>query len=404
LAVYTPAATGHLLSAWEACRTFGFEKLEEVFEYGSAVLVADPREPAATIRGRREILQLERKDAGLFSGVGIQRVQAAENPNVRSPIQDLERIATTLGLDESQLSTKQGADGDEALALRLRQMKTARPDFGPSVVLTFCDAAWVTHRQALLSDWLARPSQVAALGFEPDSRYGNKGYPAWQCGYELAAITRKLPRIRDDEPVYLRELMEHRLRVPLIHLSLPAEIAGATIASGAARGIAVNTKGANSNVWIGRATIAHELGHLLWDPDQNLKSLLVDRFRDFEEPAHLKHDPVEARANAFAIEFLAPRAPALAIFKKYTETKAGLRAVTEHFGVSFTSAKYQIWNALDRKVPLESFVVDDVEPTDDWKGERILRYRHFLPKLRSRIAPRLLCGSRSRSVADPPHI
>ena len=47
----------------------------------------------------------------------------------------------------------------------------------------------------------------------------------------------------------------------------------------------------------------------------------------------------------------------------------------EHFGVSFISARYQLWNALERKVALDTLVVDDVEPTDDWKGREILYQR-----------------------------
>jgi hypothetical protein len=50
LALNTPKATGRRLTAWEAYSAFGFERLEEVLDYGSAVLVSDPREPAATIR------------------------------------------------------------------------------------------------------------------------------------------------------------------------------------------------------------------------------------------------------------------------------------------------------------------------------------------------------------------
>jgi Zn-dependent peptidase ImmA (M78 family)/transcriptional regulator with XRE-family HTH domain len=348
-------------------------------DYGSAVLVTDPREPAATIRGRREILELEPNDFARAAGVALKKVQAAENPNTTSPIQDLEQIASALGLDEYQISAKRATDGDEGVPLRLRQIKRSRRDFSPAVVLKFCEAAWVTNRQALLSDWLGESGRLATLGFEPDSRYGDRAYPAWQFGYDLALATRKLLHFSENQPVYLRELVENRLRVPLIHLSLPQEIAGATVANGNARGIVVNTEGSNSNIWVNRATIAHELGHLLWDPDQSLKSLLVDTFTDVDEPVHIKHDPVEARANAFAIEFLAPRAPALEIFRGFPDKKAGLRAVMEHFGVSFTSARYQIWNALDRRVPLETFAVDNTDPTEDWEGKERLAVDFFKP-------------------------
>jgi Zn-dependent peptidase ImmA (M78 family) len=185
-----------------------------------------------------------------------------------------------------------------------------------------------------------------------------------------------------DQPIEnLRELVESKLKIPLIFLSLPRQFAGATIASGVARGIVVNVEGLNSNEWVRRATIAHELGHLLWDPDEELQSLIVDTFDEIEEqPPQLKHDHVEARANAFAIEFLAPKDCALELFRSEREKASGLRKVMEHFGISFTSAKFQIWNALERSLPIESFSVTDIEPTDDWKGRESFTADYFRPQ------------------------
>jgi hypothetical protein len=175
-------------------------------------------------------------------------------------------------------------------------------------------------------------------------------------------------------------LVELKLKIPLVHLSLPHQFAGATLAIGRMRGIVVNVNGLNNNDWVRRATIAHELGHLLWDPDEKLESLVVDTFEDIEEePPQLKHDRVEARANAFAIEFLAPREYALEIFNASSNKKTALRDVMVHFGVSFTSAKFQIWNALERAVGLESFAVEGVEPTDDWKGRESFTNDFFVP-------------------------
>ncbi len=80
--------------------------------------------------------------------------------------------------------------------------------------------------------------------------------------------------------------------------------------------MAINTQGLNGNVWVRRFTMAHELGHLLWDPDQRLQSLRVDTYRDLEEDPVQRPglDPVEARANAFAIELLAPQEYVLKVF------------------------------------------------------------------------------------------
>jgi len=379
LALATPKATGRRLTAWEAYCAFGFNKLEEVFDYHSAVLVADPREPAATIRRRRETLELQPQEVARFVGLTKARVEEAERPDRTTSIRILEQIARALGLDESQLTAKAGAGGDDRLAFRLRRMKHSRPEFNPSVVLKFGEAAWVTQKQSLLSEWLFGTPSLQSFGFEPDSRYGDRSYPAWQFGYDLAHTTRQILGFSEQQPIHLRNLIERVLRIPLVHVELPAQIAGATIANGHVRGIVINTAGPNANVWVSRATIAHELGHLLWDPDQSLGSLLVDEFDDFEEPPQAKHDVVEARANAFAIEFLAPCVQALEVYQDHGDGKAGLRAVMEHFGISFTSAKFQIWNALDRQVPLASFVVDNVEASDEWRGNEAFALDYFKP-------------------------
>lgn len=381
LALATPEATGRRITAWEAFRAFGFDKLEEVIDHGSAVLVVDPREPAATIRRRRETLELEPREVAQSVHLSKAEVENAERPDRKSSIRVLEKIASALGLDETRLSLGPDIASDEVLAFRLRQMKRSRPEFSANVVLHFDEAAWVTRKQAFLSQSLFGARDLQALGFQPDSRYGDRRYPAWQCGYDLAHSTRRFLGLSDYEPIEcLRDIVETTLRIPLIHLFLPKEIAGATVATSQVRGIVVNINVPNENVWVGRATIAHELGHLLWDPDQSLKSLLVDRFSDFEEPPQLKHDPVEARANAFAIEFLAPQSRAREIFQSSTDRRQGLRAVMEYFGISFTSAKFQVWNAFDRKVPLESLTVDNFEPTDEWKGRESFTVDIFRPK------------------------
>ena len=381
LAFATPKATGRRLTTWQAYQAFGLDKLEEVLEHGSAILTIDPFEPAATLRRSREARGLNIEDIATAVGATVPEIVNAEDSKQVTSIQLLEKIAVALGLEESTLTARTATAGDERLAFRLKKMKNFKPDFTPRTVLAFDEAAWVIQKQEILLDWLGKKINLRNKGFETDSRYGDKEYPAWQLGYDLARATRNLLGIKSSDPIEsLRDLVEVRLRIPLVHLSLPNQFAGATVAIGRTRGIAVNVNGLNSNDWVRRATIAHELGHLLWDPDEKLESLVVDTFQDLEdEPPQLKHDWVEARANAFAIEFLAPREFALKIFQASSDKKAALRDVMVHFGVSFTSAKFQIWNALERSTSLESFRVEDVDPTDDWKGRESFTNDFFVP-------------------------
>lgn len=381
LAPAREGATGRRMTAWEALQYFGFEKLEEAFEFGSAIIASKAEEPADTLRKRRELLALERRDVARTAKVSERDIEIAEDPKHTSSIKLLERIAQTLALDESRIST-QAESYDEPLAIRLRQIRTTRAEFTPNVVLAFNEAAWVTRKQSQLSEWLDGDWNFRKMGFETDSRYGDRTYPAWRFGYELAHDTRRLLGIDAGAPVEsLRDVVETTLRIPLVHLSLPNQFAGATIGVGNTRGIALNTAGLNTNVWVRRSTLAHELGHLLWDPDQKLESLRVDTYSDLEEqPEKSGLDPVEARANAFAIELLAPQEHALELFRAYTDKQTGLRMVMERFGISFISARYQIWNASQRTEELEKLSVKSVDPTDDWKGRESFTDDFFRPE------------------------
>ena len=80
----------------------------------------------------------------------------------------------------------------------------------------------------------------------------------------------------------MRELVEHRLGIPIIQVKLPPAIAGATISSHGQRGIVLNVRGANTNVWIRRTTLAHELAHILFDPEAKLESVRVDSYKQLE--------------------------------------------------------------------------------------------------------------------------
>jgi len=385
LALYKKGAKGRKLTAWQAYQAFGTEKLEEVLNYGSAVLVSGHQEPASSLRKSREDRGLTVYDIAKATKLKVSDITSAEDARKTSSIQFLEKLAMTLGLDETRLSFRPLTEENERLGIRLRQLKNSNPAFNPSTVVAFDEAAWVIQKQWQLLDWLGEKVNLSSLGFQPDSRYGDKQYPAWQCGYDLARTTRKLLGIKPEEPIdSLRTIVEGMLTIPLTHLSLPSQFSGATISAGPVRGIAVNINGSNQNVWVRRATIAHELAHLLWDPDSRLNTLVVDTFEAMEsQPPHIKEkedDFVEARANAFAIEFLAPQEFALELFEKKPDLPTGLRAVMDHFGVSFTSAKFQIWNAKKRSLSLDSFFVRDVEPTDEWKGRESFTNDFFRPE------------------------
>lgn len=366
LAVYKTAATGRVLTAWEALQAFGFDMLELAVTDGPTVLVPDPREPAESLINRRHQLGLDSDDVARAAEIDVDLLTRAETASERVPIRALERIAVVLGLDERLIAYEPGAGGDSGLAVRLKSLSKGETRFTSATVLTLDEAAWVIGTQGRLQQWLS--FEEGWRRFEPSANYGWRGAPIWDQGYFLARQTREILGIPLDEPIRnLRELCEVELGVPLVQLTMPPRIAGATLVNGETRGIAINLAGYNENVWVRRATVAHELGHLLWDPDQQLNSLAVDQYADLYT-GQRNVDRMEQRANAFAAEFLAPQAAVSRVFDEADTRENGLRAVMETFGVSYSLARYQIWNASNQMMSLDSLRVKNTTPTMDWEA------------------------------------
>ncbi|MDH4227030.1 MAG: XRE family transcriptional regulator [Deltaproteobacteria bacterium] len=366
LAIYSNGAKGSKLTAWEAFKTFGIDVLEEAVDEGSAILVCAQDEPAKTFQERRENLGLTQEDIAKYCELTNEEVADIENPKKKNPIQKLKKLAQYLGLDEREITFKKGFGGDKNLAIRLKSLSCENKRLNPKTVISFNEAAWVFSTETRLKEWLGLRSNSLKEKFVPSKNYGFSGHPAWEMGYNLAEDTRKILGLNNDEPINsLRELCIKKLSLPLLQCELPRVIAGATIANDTVRGIVVNTAGRNGNVWVRRATIAHELGHLLWDPEQQLERIRVDSYEELDSGLLASDgvDYVEQRANAFAAEFLAPKD---AVFKIYK--KNGLRTVMEHFGISYTVARYQAWNGSHRTEEIESFTADSFEPTDEWMG------------------------------------
>ena len=218
--------------------------------------------------------------------------------------------------------------------------------------LLFAEASSVSRTQLRLQQWLQL--RKGSDEFQPHADYGSSELPAWKIGYRLASIARSKLQIGERPISSIRDLTEKRLGIPVIQARLPENIAGATVTTldelgKAARGAVLNTVGANTNVWIRRITLAHELGHLLFDPDASLQNLRIDSYTDNEmDPQEQGQDFVEQRANAFAIAFLAPNEAV----QKLAPTPVTEKCVTNvmcTFGISHTAARYHINNSYYRQ-------------------------------------------------------
>ena len=180
----------------------------------------------------------------------------------------------------------------------------------------------------------------------------------------------------------IKELIESKLRIPVVQLEIHGDLAGATVSSGAFRGIVINLNGDNGNPLARRMTMAHELGHLLWDPDQRLKKLVVDRYDLINQDAvsaAVPLDFVERRANAFAIELLAPRSAILREFDKAGHGAKGLSHLISTFGVSRTAVANHLLNASFNRIDVTEERISQ-PPSDEWEARESLAVPLFNPQ------------------------
>lgn len=340
LALFREGATGRRLLAVEALEIFGVDLLREIVDRGSAILPSGKEEPSATFRKRRESLGLSPDSVARRAGIKVQDVINAENSRIRTSIHILERLASVLSLDERLISWKPGADGDNRLAVRLKAFP-GRPEKSASLVVGLSEAAWVIRTEERLK--LPTGTGRKALSLF-SSKAISERYTYWRQGYDLAAEARRRLGIDPLAPIDSMRSVCQKLEIPLVLARLPRRIAGATVSASGSRGIVVNIEGDNENVWVRRATLAHELGHFLWDADDNLESVVVDEYHSLMALNRVAPDPIESRANAFAIAFLAPPEATEKLVRNSDSVLSAVRAVMETFGISYTAAKHHVSN------------------------------------------------------------
>ena len=354
----------------------GEAKILEIVEYGSAVLVSDPvcasEQPGKRIRDRRRALGLSRDDLARRTRIGTEEISTLEDGSARLPVRTLVKICSALSIDEYKIGLEDISPKNQELGVRFRQLQDdiniARTNRTKSSTLSLLEDAWVISKQNELRRSLGHECQLQ-LAFKPNSDYGFYNNPAWRIGYELASETREILGIRPDVPIEnLRLLIEERLQIPLIQDKLPGHIAGATVQSGGDRGIVINVNGRLFNTWSGRLTIAHELGHLLWDPDDSLDLLVVDTDERLDEPPWEADTYVEQRANAFAIEFLFPQMAIRKRFQDRSHPPEDIFGFMVEFGVSFTAARFHIWNSMHRIWNRDEMRTSSIEPTETLIG------------------------------------
>ncbi|PRD67504.1 transcriptional regulator [Malikia spinosa] len=364
LAKDNPAATGHRLTRFQAEEAFGRDLVQQVMDEDVVSLIPSFHEPAKTIQTKREQLGLEINQLAKFLHINSEIIRDAETPGKITPIQTLNNLCQVLALDETVLGYRPAAGSDETLGVRLRTLSEARDarSFSSNTVMALAEAAWIISKQMTLSELIGMP--MHNLVTPSSRRNGDYLYPAYEKGYFLAEETRRLLGMDPDAPINsMRALIEEELNIPLIQITLDPRFAGATIANGTYRGIIVNERGKNSDVAIRRMTICHELAHLLWDPDERLNKVIVDDYTEIDSGAFPPKDPVEMRANAFAVAFLAPRSAVKSIVKQSNNLSDAITEVSHRFGISISAARHHVHNVT--RIETQSIRVNDVD-FEEW--------------------------------------
>jgi len=372
-------ARGRRLTATEALESYGFGVLAEVAAEGSAIISESVDAAGRALRERRDRLGLDIRAVARRTGLAPVVIEAIE-ASKRRPIREYERVARVLGLDERMLSFQADPATNERLAVRLRLLRDEGAGLSSGTVATLAEAAWVTTVQARLQRSLRL--QSGDISFQPLAFFGSWDMPAYQVGYDLADKVRDALGRTPDQPIdSLRDVAEKRLGIMVLHAELAPEIGGATVQSGdGSRAIVLNIAGRNQNVYVARSTLAHELCHVLFDPPNELRELRVDAYAALDERPDQVTDRVEARANAFAVQLLAPQDGAVRLYDETTEDP--LDAVLDHYGISFTAARYQIWNGKRRGIDINSIRAVRGQPDPAWEGrERYTASWHPLREL-----------------------
>jgi Zn-dependent peptidase ImmA (M78 family) len=158
-------------------------------------------------------------------------------------------------------------------------------------------------------------------------------------GYTLAGWLRRVLEIESTKFVDIEELLK-RLRVPVHEIEIQDELLDAFACWGTRHGpvVVLNKAGRHAQSPPGRrSTLAHELCHLLIDREGALPLVEVLNGR---VPWR-----VEARARAFAAEFLLPRQRADEVSRHAADIMSAVEELKSEYGVSREIAIRQIDNA-----------------------------------------------------------
>lgn len=382
LARWTEGEGGQVLTASQALDAFGWPVLRKLTDRVAVPIIRRGCQIGGVIRDRRVATNLTKPQLARASGLTISDIEAVEAGRGSMPMSTLTKLAQALALDVFRIGFVENGGGDLSLGVRLRELQNNRSALSPTLVLGLLEAAWVIAEQSKLEMRLdrSRGRSIVQLGFRPRAIRNDAWPTVWQQGADLAAETRRLLGYEPAVPITrLLSEVEDRLAIPVVPVGLASTFAGATIENDQTRGIAINVNGINSNVWTRRMTVAHELGHLLWDPSADLKHLRVNLYTDLEKDARSLTDQAEMRVNAFAAEFLAPKAVVVQLYYQYGANRSAVSRIAEEYGISVKALSWQLHNGSDGKIQQSRVsALPGTRPSERWQADENRRSDFFV--------------------------
>ena len=97
-------ATGIMMTAEEVLEIFGIEKIIEADDKGSAIIVLERAEPAASFINMRNKKGLTQQQLADLAGVSLEQVKDAEDSGTRTHTDVLVKICKVLDMDPKRIS------------------------------------------------------------------------------------------------------------------------------------------------------------------------------------------------------------------------------------------------------------------------------------------------------------
>jgi Zn-dependent peptidase ImmA (M78 family)/transcriptional regulator with XRE-family HTH domain len=304
----------------------------------------DPQQIGARLMEARQRARLTEDAAADAAGLTRDELEACEAGRSLTS-RRLSRIAEVYGLSEEELASP-GVLPETAVSVLLR----GDPQ-GSELARHLGRFASICRERTRLEDLLGAPARGRVPSFAPA---GEPTSPPHAQGEALAKRVRQeldlgLSPIRSMTSLLVdlgvRLVWTDRLDESMQGISLNDPKAGPSIVA--------NVRGRQKLWWTLRSTLAHELCHVLFDRVPAVPLGIASR--------RAQREPVEQRANAFGIYFLAPREGVARFMmdrgsRPYELDQHDVRALMMHFGLGKDAATFHLmhldWVTAEQRVEL----------------------------------------------------